>query len=44
MENCLTCNIIKVDTKYKYCINCYIAYKRYMKHRHEELKFLPDDE
>ena len=43
MENCLTCKIIKVE-KYKYCKNCFIAYRRYLKHRNDELNFLPDSD
>ena len=39
MDNCKSCNIIKVE-KYKYCIQCFINYRRYLKYKDVELEFI----
>ena len=44
MKNCATCDIIKIDIKYKYCITCFINYRRWMKYKDVELHFLPESE
>jgi len=43
MEKCLRCNVNNVE-KYKYCKDCFIAYRRYLKHKNDELQFLPDSD
>ena len=39
MENCKNCGIVKVE-KYKYCLTCFISYRRYLKHKNDEMEFL----
>jgi len=43
MKHCSSCDIIKIDIKYKYCLTCYVAWRRWMKNKDDELHFLPED-
>ena len=36
---CKNCNTTEV-TKYLYCLECFISYRRYLKHKNDELEFL----